>query len=64
MLAATIGIVVVACRAARAAGSDCDDHVHLEPDQLHGQGWELRDVALRGADLDPNILSIDVPLFA
>jgi hypothetical protein len=64
MLAATIGIVVVAWRAARGWCCNCDDHLHLEPDQLHGQGWELLDIALREAHLDPNVLSIDVPLFA
>jgi len=60
-MAMTIGIVVVAGLAAKAAGVPRGyDDVDLAMDQLCGEAWETLVIALCPPILDQNVLPFDV----
>ena len=62
-LSITMGIVVVACLAARTPTYPTPHHdeVHIETDEVSRERWEEGDVAFRVAVLQDDVLSLHVP---
>src|SRR5215475_5064882 len=68
-IAMTMGIVWVACWAARLAGAvgrrrRRHDDVDLETDQFGGEGGQFLELALGESGLDGDVLPFDVPVVA
>ena len=64
-VATTIGMVVVACCAARAPGvAPHEDEVDLEAGKLRRQAWEAIEVAVRRPVLDEDVLTLDITKIA
>ena len=59
-----MGIVLVACRAARSRGSEGHDEIGLEADELGGQIRKTLDVPVGGPGLDQDVATLDMTTLA